>query len=134
MQGPVHHIELWTNDLRGVAGSFDWLLSCLGWVGERDPDWPQGLIWRHDSGVYLVLEESSDVVDEAHDRLRPGLNHLALRVSDRGRLDWLRSESPRHGWRELFADRYPHAGGERHVALFLENVQGFEIELVAGGS
>lgn len=36
-----------------------------------------------------------------------------------------------HGWQELFADKYPHAGGPTHTALFLENTEGFEVELVA---
>ena len=36
-----------------------------------------------------------------------------------------------HGWTELFADAYPHAGGPDHVALYLANAEGFEVELVA---
>mgnify|MGYP001405739428 CR=1 FL=1 len=128
---PVHHIELWTHDLVGVVGSFDWLLTNLGWRDEPNRDWPQGRIWRHAQGVYVVLEQSSDVSDSRHDRLRPGLNHLALRGRDREHLDWLRARCGSHGWSELFADRYPHAGGPEHTALFLENAQGFEIEIVA---
>jgi hypothetical protein len=30
----------------------------------------------------------------------------------------------------MFADRYPHAGGEQHTALYLENSEGFEVEVV----
>jgi hypothetical protein len=30
----------------------------------------------------------------------------------------------------MFADRYPHAGGAGHVALYLENSEGFEVEIV----
>ena len=30
MSNPVHHIELWTDDLAGVVDSFDWLLAELG--------------------------------------------------------------------------------------------------------
>jgi len=29
--------------------------------------------------------------------------------------------------------RYPHAGGPDHCAAYLENEDGFEVELVAGG-
>ncbi len=43
----------------------------------------------------------------------------------------LRSESVLHGWREVFEDRYLHAGGPQHTALFIENGEGFELELVA---
>lgn len=132
MLNPVHHIELWTEDLAGVANSFDWLLTELGWRDEPNPDWPQGRIWRHESGVYIVLEQSSNVRDARHDRMRPGLNHLALRGSDLPHLHRLRADSTSHGWTELFADRFPGAGGRAHTALFLENAQGFEIEIVVG--
>jgi hypothetical protein len=30
-------------------------------------------------------------------------------------------------------DRYPHAGGPDHCAAYLENEDGFEVELVVGG-
>jgi hypothetical protein len=41
------------------------------------------------------------------------------------------AEAPRHGWSPLFSDRYPHAGGLEHCAAYLENADGFEVELVA---
>ncbi|UEJ81166.1 VOC family protein [Brachybacterium halotolerans subsp. kimchii] len=137
---PLHHVELWTHDLAGAAPSFDWLLGALGWTGESDPDWPTGRIWRHPSGVYVVLEQSPAVVGEVHDRIRPGLNHLALHLpqpdgaavgSALDALDRLREQAPEHGWSELFAEAYPHAGGPEHTAPFLENAQGFEMEIVA---
>lgn len=129
MRNPVHHIELWTDDLAAVLPSFDWLLPRLGWTADHDPQWPEGKVWRHDSGAYVVLEESPAVTGP-HDRLRAGLNHLASRVDGRDELDRLRDECPAHGWRELFTDRYPQAGGPDHTALFIENEQGFEVEIV----
>ena len=44
------------------------------------------------------------------------MNHLALRVRDRELLDRVRREAPGHGWQELFAEHYPHAGGGDHTA------------------
>ncbi|OMH32986.1 VOC family protein [Tersicoccus sp. Bi-70] len=129
---PLHHVELWTDDLTAAEPSFGWLLPALGFAADHDPDWPRGRIWRHESGVYLVLEQSPDVTGP-HDRLRAGLNHLAFRIADRPALDALRREAGEHGWHELFADRYPHAGGPDHTALFLENGQGVEVEIVAEG-
>lgn len=126
---PVHHIELWTDDLTAVEASFEWLLPRLGWPADHDPAWPQGRVWRHPSGAYVVLEESPAVTGP-HDRLRAGLNHLALRVDERSELDGIRAEAGEHGWSELFTDTYPHAGGPDHTALFLENAQGFELEIV----
>lgn len=128
----VHHVELWTHDL-DITPAFDWLLGELGWEARHPADWPEGRTWHHPSGVYVVLERSPDVSGDAHVRTLPGLNHLALTVSDRARLDAIRADAAGAGWTELFADAYPHAGGPQHTALFLENAQGFEIEVVAPG-
>ncbi|OLT42135.1 glyoxalase [Serinicoccus sp. CNJ-927] len=130
MQNVVHHIELWTTDVEASAPSFDWLLSTIGWIPERDPTWAAGRTWQHASGAYVVLEQSPDV-SGTHERTRAGLNHLALRVAGREQLDHVREPASRHGWRELFGELYPHAGGPDHAALFLENTEGFEFELVA---
>ncbi len=93
MDNPVHHIELWTMDLNSSGASFDWLLSQLGWQAQHDPDWPQGRSWIHSSGAYIVLEQSPAITG-AHERMKGGLNHLALRATDRTMLDHLRSECP----------------------------------------
>ncbi|WP_151526858.1 VOC family protein [Serinicoccus kebangsaanensis] len=129
MSNPVHHIELWTHDLAQVEPSFDWLLPRLGWAADHDPAWPQGRVWLHPSGAYVTLEQSP-AVTAPHDRMRAGLNHLALRIDHRSDLDGIRAQAGEHGWSELFAEAYPHAGGPGHTALFLENVQGFEVEIV----
>jgi hypothetical protein len=51
-------------------------------------------------------------------------------VDTREVLDRLRTESTAHGWHELFPERYPHAGGDAHTALYLESSEGFEVEVV----
>ncbi|MFJ3959131.1 VOC family protein [Arthrobacter sp. NPDC090010] len=129
----IHHLELWTHDLEDAFPSFNWLLDRLGFGLDRGDDWPQGRIWRHPGGFYLVLEQSPDVVGRSHDRHRPGLNHVAFSVPSRAVLDAVRDEAAAHDWQQLFADRYPHAGGEQQEALYLVNGQGFEAELVVVG-
>ncbi len=125
MARAIHHLDLWVGDPAVAVGEWGWLLGELGW--EQD-----GSSWRHPDGTYLFLERSPDQLDAAYDRLRPGVNHLALTVEDRATLDRLRAESSAHGWHEMYADRYPHAGGEQHTALYVENAEGFEVELVLG--
>lgn len=39
--------------------------------------------------------------------------------------------APAHGWKPLYQERYPWAGGPDHYAGWLENGEGFKIELVA---
>jgi catechol 2,3-dioxygenase-like lactoylglutathione lyase family enzyme len=81
----------------------------------------------------VVVEESPALAPGAvHDRLRPGLNHLAFHAGPPEEVDRLAAEAPAHGWTPLFADRYPHAGGAAHYAAYLEDADAFEVELVAG--
>lgn len=124
----LHHVELWTTDLPAVEDGWHWLLCSLGWVAGAQ--FPGGRTWTAPDGSYLVLEQSPDVTG-SHDRRRAGLNHLALTCSGRETLDALREGASSHGWTELFADAYSHAGGEQHTAVFLENPQGFEVEVVS---
>ena len=123
MTRAVHHLALWVSDHGVAVAEWGWLLGELGW--EHD-----GVAWQHGDGTHLFMEHSADQVDEPHDRLRAGVNHVALTVEDRHTLDRIRAESSAHGWHELYADRYPHAGGERHTALYLESSEGFEVEVV----
>ena len=127
MTRAVHHIDLWVGDAAVAASEWGWLLGELEWDVSDD-----GRSWAHADGTYLFMERSPDQVDAAYDRMRPGVNHLALTVEDRATLDRIRAESSAHGWHELFADRYPHAGGEQHTALYLESSEGFEVEIVLG--
>ncbi|WEH42601.1 trifunctional class I SAM-dependent methyltransferase/NUDIX hydrolase/VOC family protein [Streptomyces sp. AM 2-1-1] len=128
--GRVHHIELWVSDLAEAAPGWDWLLGRLGHLPYQR--WSHGRSWRRGDS-YVVIEESPDAIARTHDRLRPGLNHLAFHVEDRETLDALAAQAPAHGWRLLFADRHPYAGGDGHRAAYLENAAGFEVELVAAG-
>lgn len=128
--GDLHHVELWVPDLARAKSSFGWLLGELGYAAYQD--WPDGKSWRK-GATYVVVEASPARTAAEHDRCRPGLNHLAFHISNRAALDRLVAEAPAHGWSLLFADRHPYAGGERHAAGYLENEDGFEVELVVIG-
>ena len=127
--GGLHHLEIWVADLAAAERSWGWLLARLGYA-VRDR-WPDGISWSRDAGPYVVLESGPDVRPEPHDRLRPGLNHLALWAGPRSDLDALVADASGHGWSLLFADRHPYAGGPMHYAAYLADGQGFEVELVA---
>jgi catechol 2,3-dioxygenase-like lactoylglutathione lyase family enzyme len=126
--GSLHHIELWVPDLTRALGQWGWLLTELGYV--RFQDWEHGRSWRL-GGTYLVIEQSPALPAAGHDRLRPGLNHLAFHAGDRARVDALAAEAPGHGWTLLFPQTHPWAGGPDHYAAYLVNADGFEAELVA---
>ncbi|MGN9836818.1 VOC family protein [Nonomuraea sp. H19] len=126
--GMLHHVEIWVPDLQRAIGGWQWLLDALGYTVFQD--WSDGRSWR--LGVtYLVLEQSPALSADRHDRCRPGLNHLAFHVGSRAQVDALVEQAPAYGWTLMFPDRHPHAGGERHYAAYLEDKDGFEVELVA---
>jgi len=120
---------MWVPDLVRAAAEWGWLLGELGYAAFQD--WPQGRSWKL-GATYIVLEQSPAMTGTAHDRTRPGLNHLAFHAGDRARVDALTEAAAEHGWTPLFADRYPHAGGPDHYAAYLASTGGFEVELVAG--
>lgn len=126
----LHHVELWVPDLGRAVASWGWLLGELGY--EQYQDWEMGRSWRH-GPTYLVVEQSSALIASEHERRRPGLNHLAFHVDTRGRVDALVTSAPNYGWSLMFADQHPYAGGLGHYAAYLENTDGFEVELVAAG-
>lgn len=125
-----HHVELWIADLGAVRAEWSWLLDRVGFT--LASEWPTGQSWTA-GGSYLTLTESPNLTERAHDRRRAGLNHLAFRLDDAGAVDSAMSEASSYGWRPLYADRYPHAGGSGHYAGWLENADGFKVELVSVG-
>lgn len=128
MTGALHHVELWVPDLAGAARPWGWLFTELGWTPFQD--WPGGRSWRLGE-TYVVLEQSPALSGGTHDRLAPGLNHLAFTAGPRAAVDRLNRAAPDHGWSPMFGDRYPHAGGPDSYAAFLEDPWGYEVELVA---
>ncbi|GAB1512882.1 VOC family protein [Actinophytocola sp. KF-1] len=124
----LHHVELWVADLAAAEKTFGWLFTELGW--HEYQRWDRGVSWRLGAS-YVVVEDSPARTGERHERTAPGLNHLALHAGTRADVDRITAAAPEHGWTLMFADRHPYAGGPHHYAAYLENSDGFEVELVA---
>lgn len=127
-----HHVEVWVSDLASARAEWGWLLTRLGF--ESKQEWPEGLSWGttpNASSAYLTITTSPNLRDAAHDRRRAGVNHLAFRGGTRETVDAIMADAEAHGWRPLYHDRYPHAGGPDHYAGWLENSAGFKAEVVA---
>ncbi|MFT3971829.1 MAG: VOC family protein [Micropruina sp.] len=123
-----HHVELWVADLAEARTEWGWLLRQLGF--SRQSEWPEGESWTA-GGPYLTLTTSPNLSGTTHDRRAPGVNHLAFAAGAPSRVDAIMAGSKEHGWRPLYRDRYPHAGGPDHYAGWLENSAGFKAEIVA---
>ena len=72
----VHHVELWMDDLATAERQWGPVLVAIGC--ELYQNWECGRSWRRD-GSYVVIEQSPALRPGGHDRLRAGLNHLAVR-------------------------------------------------------
>jgi catechol 2,3-dioxygenase-like lactoylglutathione lyase family enzyme len=126
--GALHHVELWVPSIERASAEWGWLLSELGYVISQEFDAGRSYLL---GSTYIVLEQSPAMVAAEHERTRPGLNHLAFHAGSRADVDRLVDGAPAHGWTLLFADKHPYAGGPDYYAAYLENSDGFEIELVA---
>lgn len=127
-RGQLHHVELWVPDLDRAVASWGWLLEALGYRPHQR--WDAGRSWVL-GGTYIVVERSPALTADRHQRTAPGLNHLAFHAGTPAEVDDLVAGAVGRGWRLLFADRHPHAGGPDHHAAYLEDPDGFEVELVA---
>src|SRR3954452_16478675 len=124
----LHHLTLWVPDLPRAERSWRWLLGILGY--EPDGTSAPVLLFRHDTGFSIALEEAPDMVPGMlYSRFRPGLNHLAFRVDGAGSVADIAEEAPAHGWSEMATGgQHPIAGGASVV--YLEDGDGFEVALV----
>jgi catechol 2,3-dioxygenase-like lactoylglutathione lyase family enzyme len=127
----LHHLTLWVPNVERADESWTWLLGELGWSLEPSP--PHMLLFRHPDGAALALEQSPDMMPGMlYSRFRPGLNHLAFELAPGTSLDAIAGAAPRYGWSPLPSDRHPIAGGNQ--VAYLEDRDGFEVELVAPGA
>lgn len=124
----LHHVEIWVPSLPRAIASWGWLLTLIGY--EQFQDWPDGRSWKK-GPTYIVVEQSPALTSTTHDRCAPGLNHLAFQVDDVEAVDAVVAACGGHGWTLMFPHRHPYAGGPDHYAAYLENEDGFEVELVA---
>jgi hypothetical protein len=121
-RGLFHHIELWVDNLVMAEEQWSPVLLALGCTPFRS--WDTGRSWHLGGGLsqpeagggYLVLEQSPALRPGGHDRLRAGLNHLAV-YGSRAAV----SAALAAGW-TLRVD----AGS----AVHLVDGQGFELEIV----
>ncbi len=126
-----HHVEVWVAEFEEARTAWGWLLQRLGFTLESE--WCEGESWAA-GGAYLTLTTSPNLTESAHDRRRPGVNHLAFKGGTADQVDAIMAGAQDNGWRRLYHERYPHAGGPDHYAGWLENSAGFKAEIVADES
>lgn len=119
-------VELRVSQLSPAAESFGWLLGALGY--HPFEEWQLGRSWHRD-GHYVAIEQS--LAHAGKKQKRPGSVRLGFHAGEPSDVDQLVAEASHHGWRLLFPEPRPHAVGDNHYSVRLENVGGFEVELMA---
>lgn len=125
--GAIHHLEVYVSDLAASARFWGWLLARFGY--EPFQEWDDGISFRTAS-TYLAFVLAPDASRDL-DRRQAGLNHIAFALPDPVAVDDLHRELAARGERLLYDDRYPHAGGSDHYAVFFEDPDGIKVEVVA---
>ncbi|MDQ2852296.1 MAG: VOC family protein [Actinomycetota bacterium] len=97
---------------------------------EQFQDWENGVSYQL-GATYVVLEQSPALLEGGHQRCRAGLNHLAFHAGTRANIDAMVDHAGEHGWHLMFPDQHPFAGGPDTYAAYLEDDDGYEVELVA---
>lgn len=126
----LHHVELYVSNLHDSIHAWEWLLcEQLGYTLYQS--WPEGRSYRYGE-TYLVFVQTEEAhLTPPYHRKKTGLNHLAFHASSLAQLEEVRQQLASHGFRELYADRFPHAGGPNYAALFFEDPDRIKVELVA---
>lgn len=125
----IHHIEVNVSDLARSAEFWDFLLSELGFSPYQA--WGLGRSWRSDTSYVVLVQVEERFRARGFHRSGVGLNHLAFHGGSCEQVDRLAEELRRRGTRMLYDDRYPHAGGKSHYALFCEDPDRIKVEVVA---
>ncbi|MDO4719520.1 MAG: VOC family protein [Peptostreptococcaceae bacterium] len=126
----LHHIEIYVRDLARTRAFYDFLLPDLGY--RLFQDWDQGFSYRCGE-TYLVFVQVREKYEKIeYNRCNVGLNHLAFWCSSREETDAWRKRLREKGAVLLYDERYPHAGGDSHYAVYFEDPDGIKLEIVAG--
>lgn len=124
----LHNVEIYVSDLSCSRVFYEYLLSQFGY--DLYQDWAQGFSMKKAEQYIVFVETPTAFLDAGYHRCRTGLNHLAFHGGSRKQMDQLSKDLLARGVKLLYDDRYPHAGGEKHYALYFEDPDGVKMEVV----
>ena len=123
----MDHIEIYVSDLMKTKDFYEFLLvDNLSF--EIYQEWSEGISYRK-NGFYIVFVQAKNL-NVKYNRTNVGLNHLAFKIDSQVQLEVLRNKCISKNIVLLYDEKYPHAGGQDHYALFLEDPDRIKIEIV----
>ena len=85
MEGNIHHLEIYVDDLIKTRNFYEELLKTLGY--QLYQEWENGFSFKL-NGVYIVFVKVEEEYKEyGYHRKRIGLNHLAFGVKNKSEVD-----------------------------------------------
>jgi catechol 2,3-dioxygenase-like lactoylglutathione lyase family enzyme len=127
--GRIHHLELNVESLQASLRFWAPLLARLGYAEYQR--WECGASYRLEDTYLVFVEAEPAHAGAGYHRKRLGLNHLAFHAASRTQVDELTDWVRAAGYRVLYEDRHPYAGGPGYYALYCEDPNGFKAEFVA---
>jgi catechol 2,3-dioxygenase-like lactoylglutathione lyase family enzyme len=127
--GTLHHVELYVAALQESLRFWQPFLLKLGYAEYQS--WNEGVSYRLADTYIVFVQAENEHIKLGYHRKRVGLNHLAFHATSRDQVDevtaWVRAS----GFKLLYEDRHPRAGGPDTYALFCEDPDRIKVELVA---
>lgn len=125
----LHHIELYVSNLEKSREFWTWFLERLGY--DLYQSWDKGFSYKLGEAYIVFVQVEGKYEDIPYHRCGTGLNHLAFYASSKAHVDELRDMLVKREVPLLYSNRYPHAGGDGHYAVFFEDPDRIKVEIVA---
>lgn len=127
--GRLHHVELYVASLDESCRFWEPFLGMLGY--EEFQKWNGGISYKLDETYIVLVQAEPEYLTPPYHRKRVGLNHLAFHARSARHVDEVTAWVEGAGYRVLYRDRHPHAGGPGTYALYCEDPNRIKVDLVA---
>jgi catechol 2,3-dioxygenase-like lactoylglutathione lyase family enzyme len=127
--GVLHHVEIYVSSLEATKRFWGGFLGQLGYT--EGAQWESGATYELGDTYLTFVQVEAAFLEPAYHRKRVGLNHLSFHAGSRAQVDALTQWVRERGYRVLYEDKHPFAGGKDYYALFCEDPDRMKVELVA---
>lgn len=126
--GQLHHLDINVRDLAEARDFWEPLLTALGYTPYQN--WAAGFSYRLGTTYLVFVQTEERFLSAGYHRKQIGLNHLAFTVATTQEVDELRVMLQTAGARELYADKFPHAGSSSTYTAYFEDPNRIKIEFI----
>ncbi len=126
----LHHVEIYVSDLKKSTSFWSWLLcDKLGY--HEFQRWESGVSFKSGDTYLVFVQTEERFLEPSYHRCRVGLNHLASHGRSKEHVEEIANELKVLGFKLLYSEKHPHAGGSGSYAVFFEDPDRIKVEVVA---